>query len=136
VDRVLAMPILRGRTIGGIPADPHGLIEVEARCRVSGLDRVWAVGDCTSGQLKSGGLAAEQADVAAYDISALAGAAVEPRAFDHDLEEGFAGLPAGPFLEQWLAIEEPGLAMHLPTTGIPVLTYPHKDLAAGWRGCG
>jgi sulfide:quinone oxidoreductase len=136
VDRVLAMPMLRGRAIDGIPTDHDGLIEVDAHGRVSGLDRVWAVGDCTSLPLKSGALSAEQADVAAQDIAALAGAAVEPRSFDFDLVEEFLGLPAGRYLEQWLATEEPGLTLHLPTEGVPVLTYLQKDLAAGWRGRG
>jgi sulfide:quinone oxidoreductase len=136
VDRVLAMPMLRGRAIDGIPTDHDGLIEVDARCRVSGLDRVWAVGDCTSLPLKSGGVSAEQADVAAQDIAALAGAAVEPRSFNSERVEDFVGLPAGLYLERRLATEEPGLTMHLPTEGVPVLTYLQKDLAAGWRGRG
>jgi pyruvate/2-oxoglutarate dehydrogenase complex dihydrolipoamide dehydrogenase (E3) component len=136
VDRVLAMPMLRGRTIDGIPGDHDGLIGVDAHGRVSGLDRVWAVGDCTSLPLKAGGVSAEQADVAAQDIAALAGAAVERRSFDSDLVEEFVGLPAGRYLEQWLATEEPGLTLHLPTAGVPVLAYLREDLAAGWRGRG
>jgi sulfide:quinone oxidoreductase len=136
VDRVLAMPMLRGRAIDGIPADHDGLIEVDAHCRVTGLDRVWAVGDCTSLPLKSGGLSAEQADVAAQDIAARAGAAVEPRSFNPGRVEEFLGLPAGRYLEQRLAADERGLTMHLPTTGVPVLTYLQEDLAAGWRGRG
>ena len=136
VDRVLAMPMLRGRTIKGVPADPDGLIEVDAHCRVTGLDRVWAVGDCTALPLKSGGLSAEQADVAAEDIAALAGAAVEPRSFDSGLVEEFLGLPSPRYLERRLATQEPGLAMHLPAASVPVLTYLQEDLAAGWRGRG
>jgi hypothetical protein len=97
---------------------------------------VWAVGDRTSFPLKSGGVSTEQADVAALDIAALAGAAVEPRVFDSDHVEQFAGLPAGGYLEQWLATAEPGMTMHLPTQGVPALTYLQKDLAAGWRGRG
>jgi sulfide:quinone oxidoreductase len=136
VDRVLALPKLRGRPIVGIPGDHDGLTEVDAHSRVSGIDRVWAVGDCTSFPLKSGGVSTEQADVAAQDIAALAGAPVEPRVFDSDRVEQFAGLPAGRYLEQWLATAEPGLTMHLPTEGVPVLTYLQEDLAVGWRGRG
>jgi len=136
VDRVLALPKLRGRPIVGIPGDHDGLTEVDAHSRVSGIDRVWAAGDCTSFPLKSGGVSAEQADVAARDIAALAGAPVEPRVFDSDHIEQFAGLPAGPYLEQRLATAEPGMTMHLPTRGVPALTYLQKDLAAGWRGRG
>ena len=136
VNRVLAMPILRGRTIGGIPGNEQGLIEVDEHCRVTGLERVWAVGDCTAFPLKSGGVSAAQADIAAEQIASLVGADVQPRAFAPEAAAELAGLPAGRFLEEWLAAEEPGLAMHLPTAGVPVLTYLRKDLAAGWRGYG
>lgn len=72
----------------------------------------------------------------AQDIAALAGAAVEPCSFNSERVEDFVGLPAGLYLERRLATEEPGLTMHLPTEGVPVLTYLQKDLAAGWRGRG
>jgi sulfide:quinone oxidoreductase len=132
-DRVLAMPMLRGHTIGGIPADEYHLIPIDAHCRVARLDRVWAVGDCTSCPLKSGGLSAEQADVVAADIAAIAGADVEPRSFDPGHPQ-LAGLPAARYIERRLATQEPGLALHVPSTGVPTLTYLQKDLAAGWRG--
>ena len=74
--------------------------------------------------------------VLAVLIAALAGAPVEPRVFDSDRVEQFAGLPPGRYLEQWLATAEPGITMHLPTQGVPALTYLQKDLAAGWRGRG
>jgi sulfide:quinone oxidoreductase len=134
VDRALAMPILRGATIDGIPADEYRLIPIDSLCRVAGLERVWAAGDCTAFPVKSGGVAAEQADVIAEDIAAIAGADVEPRSFDPGHAPELAGLPAARFIERRLATEEPGLAMHVPSTGVPVLTYLQKDLAAGWRG--
>jgi sulfide:quinone oxidoreductase len=133
VSRVLALPILRGRPIPGIPSDGHGFIDVDEHCRVRGLEGVWAVGDCTAFAWKSGGFAAEQADVAANDIAASAGAPVEPKLFDPVLREDLAGLPAGRFLEAALAARDDRLSMHLPA-GVPVLTYLRKDLAAGWRG--
>ena len=136
VDRVLALPMLRGRPIAGLPAGADGFFEVDEHCRVRGLDDVWAVGDCTAFPLKSGGFAAEQADVAAEDIAATAGATVEARPFDPILREDLAGLPAGRFLEKWLAAGDPRLSTHLPATGAPVLTYLQRDLAAGWRGYG
>ena len=72
VDRVLALPELRGRPITGIPAGDHGFVEVDEHGRVRGLDRVWAVGDGTAFPVKSGGVAVEQADVVAADIGAEA----------------------------------------------------------------
>ena len=134
VDRLIAMPILRGRRIAGLPADDYGLVPIDAHCRVEGLERVWAVGDCTSFPAMAGGVSAEQADVAASDVAATAGANVKPRSFDPRHPEGLVGLPAGRYIEERLEAREPGLSMHLPTTGLPVLTYLRQDLVAGWRG--
>jgi sulfide:quinone oxidoreductase len=136
VDRVIALPGLQGRPVAGVPADSQGFIDVDEHCRVRGVDGVWAVGDGTAFPLKSGGFAAEQADVAAEDIAAAAGAAVEPRAFDPVERGELAGLPSGCFLNEWLAEGDDGLMTGLPTPslGTPVLTYLQRDLEAGWRG--
>jgi sulfide:quinone oxidoreductase len=131
VDRVLALPVLRGRHVTGLPADGSGFVEVDEHCRVRGLRGIWAVGDATAFPLKSGGFAAEQADVAAEDIAAAAGAAVEPRTFD-PARDDLAGLPAGRFLREAIG----GHALDLPVSAVPVLTYLQRDLVAGWRGYG
>jgi sulfide:quinone oxidoreductase len=80
-ERVLALPRLRGRATEGIPAGADGFITVDAHCRVVGVEGVWAAGDGISFPVKFGGLAAEQADAAAADIAARAGAMVEPKPF-------------------------------------------------------
>jgi sulfide:quinone oxidoreductase len=134
VDRVLALPALRGRAVAGIPADDGGFVDVDEHCRVRGLDGVWAAGDGTAFPLKSGGFAAEQADVAAHDIAAGAGAAVEPRPFDPTDRAELAGLPSGSFLKALLAEGGDGLTTDLPVLGLPVLTYLQRDLEASWRG--
>jgi sulfide:quinone oxidoreductase len=134
VDRVLSLPLLRGRAVAGIPADTEGFVDVDEHCRVRGLDGIWAAGDGTAFPLKSGGFAAEQADVAAEDIAASAGAAVEPRPFDPGERAELAGLPSGCFLKAWLAEGDEGLTTDLPALGLPVLTYLQRDLQAGWRG--
>jgi sulfide:quinone oxidoreductase len=135
VDRVLALPGLRGRPIAGIPANAEGFVEVDEHCRVRGLAGVWAAGDGTDFALKSGGYAAEQADVAAEDIAATAGAVVDPHPFDPTAREQFAGLPDGPFLKAWLSKgDDDALTISLPATGVPMLTYLERDFAAGWRG--
>ena len=77
--RVVALPVLEGPQIPGLPADPHGFIAVGEHGAVLGTDGVYAAGDATSYPIKHGGIAAQQADVAAAAIAAAAGAAVEPQ---------------------------------------------------------
>jgi sulfide:quinone oxidoreductase len=133
-DRVVAIPTLCGQPIPGIPARPDGFVDVDEHCRVRGLDSVWAVGDNTAFPLKAGGFAAEQADVAAEDIAARVGAAVQPHTFNPSQRDDLAGLPAGRFFESWLAETDPTLTTHLPADGLPVLTFLRRDLLASWRG--
>jgi sulfide:quinone oxidoreductase len=136
VDRVLALPRLRGRTPPGVPADADGFTTVDEHCRVTATERVWAAGDGIAFPVKFGGLAAEQADAAAADIAATAGAPVErtpfrpvlrgqlltghgPRYLRHDAAggggEGEAtthtlwwppGKIAGRYLSPWLAARD------------------------------
>ena len=82
-DRIVAMPELYGPSVPGVPVGPvGGFIPVDVRCQVPGIDRVWAAGDATDFAIKHGGIAAQQADVAAQAIAALAGATLEPAPFD------------------------------------------------------
>jgi sulfide:quinone oxidoreductase len=78
-DCAIALPRLVGPRVRGVPADALGFVPVDAFGRVAGADGVHAVGDAASHAVKQGGLAAEQADVAATVIAAAAGAPVEPR---------------------------------------------------------
>lgn len=82
VDRVVALPELFGPQTPGVPKrDGHGFITVDAHCAVVGLEGVFAAGDATDFPIKHGGIAAQQADVAAESIAALAGAPVRPSKF-------------------------------------------------------
>jgi sulfide:quinone oxidoreductase len=74
--RVVALPLLEGRQIAGVPSDPHGFIAVTQHGEVLGLENVYAAGDGTSYPIKHGGLAAQQADVVAAAIAERAGAGV------------------------------------------------------------
>jgi sulfide:quinone oxidoreductase len=81
-DRIVALPELVGPSAPGVPGRSQGgFIEVDSRCRVRGLERVYAAGDATDFAIKHGGIAAQQADVAAQAIAALAGLAPEPAPF-------------------------------------------------------
>lgn len=75
-DLVIALPLLTGAAITGLPRDSLGFAPVDDFCRVQGLDDVFAIGDMAARPLKQGGLATQQADVAARVIAASAGAPV------------------------------------------------------------
>jgi sulfide:quinone oxidoreductase len=77
-DVVIALPQLEPPAIAGLPA---GFLEIDEHARVIGVPDVYAAGDVTSGAVKQGGLATQQADAAAESIAAEAGADVEPRPY-------------------------------------------------------
>jgi sulfide:quinone oxidoreductase len=81
-DAVISLPRLEGRRIGGIPHDRGGFVGVDEHGRVIGLDRVLAAGDVTAFPVKQGGIATQQADVAASLIASEVGADVNPESFD------------------------------------------------------
>jgi sulfide:quinone oxidoreductase len=85
-DRVLALPQLLGPHLRGVPCSENGFIPIDRYCAVRGTERVYAAGDATDYPVKHGGLAAQQADVAAATVAALAGAPVVPRPFRPTLE--------------------------------------------------
>lgn len=80
-ERVVALPRLRGAPIDGLPQTLDGFVPVDAHCRVHGVTDVFAAGDITSFTVKQGGIATQQADVAAEKIAAEAGAPVTPSRF-------------------------------------------------------
>ncbi len=81
VDRVVALPELFGPAVRGLPVAEHGFIPIDQHSNVRGAERVYAAGDATDFAIKHGGIAAQQADVAAEAIAALAGAPVQPQQF-------------------------------------------------------
>ncbi len=76
-DRVVAQPRLEVPEIARIPQGRHGFIGTDTEMRVEGAINIWAAGDATWFPIKQGGLAAQQADVAATAIAARAGADVK-----------------------------------------------------------
>jgi sulfide:quinone oxidoreductase len=80
-DRVVTLPVLEGPRLPGLPHDKHGFVPVDAFGLVNGSENIYAAGDVTTFPLKQGGLAAQQADVAATALAARAGARVTPKPF-------------------------------------------------------
>jgi sulfide:quinone oxidoreductase len=76
-DRIVALPLVRGRRIPGVPAsEVFGLIPVDRYARVAGLPGVYAAGDATDSPIKQGAMACDQADAIAATIAAHHGAPV------------------------------------------------------------
>jgi sulfide:quinone oxidoreductase len=84
-DRVVASPRLTVPEIGGIPQGPDGFIGTDLQMRVEGTPRVYASGDATWFPIKQGGVAAQQADVAASAIASLINPDVEVERFQPTL---------------------------------------------------
>jgi sulfide:quinone oxidoreductase len=78
---VIALPVIDGPRIPGLPADENGFLPIDDHARVKGVDDVYAAGDGTNFPIKQGGIGTQQADAAAEEIAARAGAAVDPEPF-------------------------------------------------------
>lgn len=65
----IALPLIAGRPVAGLPANDEGFIPIDEHARVLGADGVYAAGDGTAFPVKQGGLATQQADAAAEHIA-------------------------------------------------------------------
>jgi sulfide:quinone oxidoreductase len=81
-DAVVSLPRLEGRRIEGLPYDASGFVPVDDHARIAGLSHAFAVGDVTDFPVKQGGIATQQADVAAEAIAADLGCEVEANPLD------------------------------------------------------
>jgi sulfide:quinone oxidoreductase len=77
-DRVIALPVLAGPEIGGLPSDAHGFLRTTAAGTVEGCSDVRVIGDAGSFPVKQGGVACQQADAAAAAIARELGADTAP----------------------------------------------------------
>jgi sulfide:quinone oxidoreductase len=81
VDAAIALPLIDGPRILGLPSDEHGFIPIDSHARVTGVEDVYAAGDGTTFPVKQGGIATQQADAAAEHIAARLGAPIDPQPF-------------------------------------------------------
>jgi sulfide:quinone oxidoreductase len=116
-DRVIALPVLRGPAIEGLPFDAHGFVRSTPDGAVVGARDVWAVGDAGSFPIKQGGIACQQADAVAAAIARDLGADVEPVPFEPMLRGWVWDGAGGHFLRADLRgghDESPGTAGRQP----------------------
>jgi sulfide:quinone oxidoreductase len=82
-EEVVALAEIVGPRVPGLPSDSDGFIPIDDHGRVIGLEHVFAAGDGTNFPVKQGGLATQEADAAAEQISAAVGGKVrEPAPFN------------------------------------------------------
>lgn len=75
-DAIVAQPWVRGPRVEGLPHDEDGFLPTDPWCAVDGVGGVWGAGDGTVFPIRQGGLACQQAAVAAASIAAAVGADV------------------------------------------------------------
>jgi sulfide:quinone oxidoreductase len=81
VDRAIALAGIVGPHTRGVPSDPLGFVPVDEYTRVLGAEDMFAVGDVAAQGIKQGGLAAQQADVAAAVIASDVGVRITPEPY-------------------------------------------------------
>jgi sulfide:quinone oxidoreductase len=82
VDALVALPRLSGPALDGLPHDEDGFLPIDRMARVVGVPQVYAAGDACAFSLKQGGIAAQEADVAAAHIASTLGAGPRPEPLD------------------------------------------------------
>ena len=80
-ERIVALPLLEGPALLGVPADARGFIPIDEQGRVRGTPDVFAAGDVTTFPVKQGGLACQMADVIAGQLAERSGAPVVAEPF-------------------------------------------------------
>lgn len=78
---IVALPLIAGPRLQGVPSDEHGFIPIDVHARVRGVADLYAAGDVTDFPIKQGGIGAQQADAAAEEIAARAGVISDPAPF-------------------------------------------------------
>jgi sulfide:quinone oxidoreductase len=127
VDRVVALPVPRGRRLGGLPSDARGFLPVDPHGRVSGVDAVYAAGSATDRPIGDGGLACQQADTVAAHVAAEAGVPV-------------VALPYAPVLRGRLTVghparfARPARGRHTPPASAAPLWWPPAHVSARLLG--
>jgi len=129
VDRVVALPRLAGRPLAGLPQTRNGFIPIDRHCRIEGLPGVYAAGDITTFPVKQGGIAAQQAYVAAQAIARAAGADLEPQPFRPVLRGMLLTGSAPQFMRHDLSHPD-----ETPAVSVDELWWPPAKIAGHYLG--
>lgn len=124
-DRVIALPVLGGHAIEGLPADVRGFLPVDAHGRVEGVAGVYAAGDGTDRPIKQGGLATQQAEAAAEAIALDLGLRAGATPFAGVLRAMLLGGPSPLYLRRHLDQPDGEVSTRC-------LWWPPSKIA-GWR---
>jgi sulfide:quinone oxidoreductase len=126
---VVALPALQVPAVPGLPQRNRGFVQTDVSMRVAGLEHVWAAGDATWFPVKQGGLAAQQADVAAQAIAASSGAHAPSETFQPVLRAALITGGAPEFLRAYL----PSRGQPHLSAG-PALWWPPVKVAGKYLG--
>ncbi len=128
VDRVLAMPGVRGPGIEGVASDEAGFLIVDDHGRVPDAPDVWAIGDGTSRTIKHAGLTVQEADLATQEILA--------RALGQALPETKAPVLRGMLLagESRLLLQATDEALAADEPAVDTLWWPMTKIAGSRVG--
>lgn len=149
-DRIIAAARASVPPLPGIPQGAGGFIPTDPHSRVAGVERVYAAGDVTWFPIKQGGIAAQQADVAAAAIAHDAGLPVALESFEPVMrgilltgeEPQYlgpgprwhgAGKIAGRHLAPYLAGHEVSDPVSTDHQAALELALDAADAAAGWH---
>lgn len=124
-DRVVALPSLDVPPIPGIPQGPKGFIDTDCYMCAAELPRVYAAGDATWFPVKQGGIAAQQADVAAASIARCVQPGIPRKPFLPVLRGALLTGTAPQFLRS-----EVGNRAESSTAGTAPLWWPPMKIAA------
>src|SRR3954454_2040577 len=124
-DRIVALPVIHGPRIAGLPTDSDGFIPIDDFVRVSCQRDIFAVGDGTTYPIKQGGIACQQADVAAGQIARDAGADLP--------NDPFRAVLRGKLMtggaDQFMRHDVSGLTGEPDESGTDVLWWPPTKVA-------
>ena len=134
-DAAVALPALEVPPLPGLPQRQNGFVQTDTAMHVDGLEAVWAAGDATWFPIKQGGLAAQQADVAARSIAARAGAHVPIEAFQPVLRGVLVTGGAPDFLRSSRADPERGRRGGWPRA-VVALDQGCRQVSRALRGAG